>query len=213
MRSDTQPQNWRLTKAVPNSTDNIAAPCEARMPRSLQSAGRCACGMAIGMQQKMTAAATRTNTRLGGQPITVLGADAVPERAARSRHLRRRAQEDRRQRDDHDDLEQAVIEHGLPPAGIGDGALEDRRPDRAGDVAAARNQRQRRAAAAIEPAADIDVERRVHAADAEKSHEQALADIELPGSARRSRAQARRRSSPRRTSPSSARRPFRRCSP
>ena len=75
MRSETQPQNWRLTKAVPSNTDSIAAPCEARMPRSLQNAGRCACGMAMGMQQKMPAAAITANTRLGGQPITALGAE------------------------------------------------------------------------------------------------------------------------------------------
>src|SRR5947208_15197673 len=73
MRSETQPQNWRLTKAVPSNTDSISAPCEARMPRSLQNAGRCACGMAIGLQQKMQAAAINANTRLGGQPITALG--------------------------------------------------------------------------------------------------------------------------------------------
>src|SRR5262245_55799397 len=40
MRSEIQPQNCRLTKAVPSSTDSIAAPCEARMPRSLQNAGK-----------------------------------------------------------------------------------------------------------------------------------------------------------------------------
>src|SRR5262249_15851914 len=71
----------------------------------------------------------------------------------------------------------------LPPARVGHRALEDRRPDRAGEIAAARNQRERRAAPAIEPAADIDVERRVHAADAEKADEQPLPDIELPGRA------------------------------
>ena len=71
MRSEIQPQNCRLTKAVPSSTDSIAAPCEARMPRSLQNAGKWACGMAIGTQQKMPAAAITAKTRLGGQPITV----------------------------------------------------------------------------------------------------------------------------------------------
>src|SRR6266487_6988354 len=75
MRSETQPQNCRLINAVPNSTDNIAAPCDARMPRSLQNAGKCACGMAIGTQQKMLAPAISAKTRLGGQPITVLAAD------------------------------------------------------------------------------------------------------------------------------------------
>src|SRR5229473_6786628 len=77
MRSDIQPQNWRLMKAVPKSTESIAAPWDARMPRSLQNAGKCCCGIAIGMQQKMTATATSANTGLGGHPITVPGADAA----------------------------------------------------------------------------------------------------------------------------------------
>ena len=84
MRSEIQPQNWRLTKAVPNSTDSIAAPCETRMPRSLHNAGKCACGIAIGIQQKMLATPIRANTRLGGQPITVFGADRVPNASTRS---------------------------------------------------------------------------------------------------------------------------------
>src|SRR5712671_7814402 len=90
-------------------------------------------------------------------------------------------EEDRRHRDDQHDLEQAIIEHGLAPSRIGDGALEYRRPDGAGQIAAARDQRERRAAAAIEPPAHIDVEWRVHTPDAEKSHKQALTNIEVPG--------------------------------
>ena len=54
------------------------------------------------------------------------------------------------------------------------------RPDEAGEIAAARDQRQRRAAAAVEPAADIDIERRVEAGIAEQAHEQAVAEPELP---------------------------------
>src|SRR5439155_19703928 len=78
MRSDTKPQNCRLMKEVPNSTDSIAAPCDARMPRSLQNAGKCACGMAIGTQQKMLAAAISAKTRFGGQPVTLLAVDMEP---------------------------------------------------------------------------------------------------------------------------------------
>ena len=66
------------------------------------------------------------------------------------------------------------------------------RPDEAREIAAAGNQRQRRAAAAVEPAADIDVQRRVQPGVAEQAHEQAVAEIELPRRAERGDAQARR---------------------
>jgi len=48
-----------------------------------------------------------------------------------------------RQRHDDDDLGHRVPQHRLPPAESGDGALEHRRPQRAGEIAAARDQRQR----------------------------------------------------------------------
>ena len=51
--------------------ESIAAPCVGLMPRSLQSATRCDCGIAIGMQQQNDAIAMMANTRLGGQPSTV----------------------------------------------------------------------------------------------------------------------------------------------
>ena len=86
----------------------------------------------------------------------------------------------RRQRQDDRDLQHRVADHGPAPAEVGDGALEDGRPDEAGEIAAARNQRQRRAAPPVEPVADIDVERRVEPGVAEQAHEQAVADIELP---------------------------------
>ena len=57
MWSENQPQNWRLMKPAPSSTDSMAAPCDGRMPRSLQNAGRCACGIAIGMQHSIIATA------------------------------------------------------------------------------------------------------------------------------------------------------------
>ena len=62
-----------------------------------------------------------------------------------------------------------------PPADIGDGTFEYQPPDGAREVAAARDQRERRAAAAVEPAADIDVERRFDA-DAKEANEQALTE-------------------------------------
>ena len=90
-----------------------------------------------------------------------------------------------RQRNDHGGDEHAIGDHGRLPAEVGDRALEDRRPDRAGEIEPARQQRERRAAAAIEPAADIDIERRVEPGIAEQPDEQAVAEIELPGLAER----------------------------
>ena len=98
--------------------------------------------------------------------------------------------------------EQAIDQHGGLPAEMGDRALEDRRPDRAGEIEPAREQRERRAAAAVEPAADIDIERRVEAGIAEQSDEHAVAEIELPGLRRASRSRARCRPTRRRRSPS-----------
>ena len=129
----------------------------------------------MGMQQKTTAADISANTTLGGHR-----AKGLFQQTARQQQLRRRAQEGNGQRHHYDDFDEPIIKHGLPPARVRDRALEDRRPDRPREVAAARDQRERRAAAAVEPAAHIDIERRVHAADAEETHEQRLAEVELP---------------------------------
>src|ERR1043165_4895753 len=51
--------------------ESITAPCVGWMPRSLHSATRWVCGIAIGTQQKNDAAAIIANTRFGGQPSTV----------------------------------------------------------------------------------------------------------------------------------------------
>ena len=64
-----------------------------------------------------------------------------------------------------------------PAVGV-DHALEDRRPGGARDVLPARDQRERRAAPPVEPAADIDVERRVQPGIADQADEHAVADIE-----------------------------------
>ena len=147
------------------------------MPRSLQNATRCACGIDIGTQQVKIAQACSTNTRLGGQPRTVLIA------CRRRVHItvcdfRRWSKHDCGTGHDDEELEHRVVQHRVPPAGIRDRALENRRPDRPGEEAAARNQRQRRAAPPVEPAADINVERRIDAAEAEQADEQAVTDVE-----------------------------------
>ena len=99
--------------------------------------------------------------------------------------LGRSAQKDCRERDDRCYLQQSVSPHGLSPAYRGNDALEDRRPHRARDINAAGDQRQRRPAVAVEPLADVDVERRINAAIADETDEQAVADQEIPWSSNR----------------------------
>ena len=102
--------------------------------------------------------------------------------AGRERHLGCGAQEDCRKRKHHGDLQYSERHHRLAPAEMRDDGLEDRGPDRAGHVGAARDERERRAAVAIKPLAYIHIEGGIHAADAKNPHEQPLAEIELPSS-------------------------------
>src|SRR5262249_14351930 len=83
MRSEIQPQNCRLTKAVPSSTDSIAAPCEARMPRSLQNAGKWACGMAIGTQREDAGGRHHGEDEIGRPAHHGVGRRSPAERADR----------------------------------------------------------------------------------------------------------------------------------
>src|SRR5262245_33769312 len=71
MRSDTTPQTWRLITPAPSSTDSIAAPTVAEMPRSLHSATRWPCGIDMVTQHMNEAIAISANTTLGGQPSTL----------------------------------------------------------------------------------------------------------------------------------------------
>ena len=71
MRSEIHPHIWREKNAIASSMESMAAPWVALMPRSLQSATRWDCGIAIGTQQQNDAIAMMANTRLGGQPSTV----------------------------------------------------------------------------------------------------------------------------------------------
>ena len=71
IRSDSQPQNCRLTKAQPSRTDSMAAPCVGGMPRSPQNATRWPCGMAIGTQQQKPARPSNASATLGFRPSTV----------------------------------------------------------------------------------------------------------------------------------------------
>ena len=93
------------------------------------------------------------------------------------------AEEHQRQGHDHHNQERSVQQHGRAPAEGGHGAFEQRRPQCAREIAAARNQRQRRTAAAVEPVADVDVHRRIDGADAEQPYEERMADPERSGRA------------------------------
>ena len=189
IRSDSQPQPWRLKKPMPSSTDSMVAPTVAEIPRSLQYATRCCCGIDMVTQHRKPASAIMTNTTLGCQPST--SAARRPRRRRRLvLDLGRRPQKDDRQRHDDGELQDRKADHRPAPAEIRDRALEDRRPDESREIAAARNQRERRAAAPVEPAADIDEQRRIEPGVAEHAHEQAVAEIELPRRAERRNEQA-----------------------
>src|SRR5262249_61505772 len=68
MRSEIQPQIWRLSNPTPSRTDSMAAPTVADMPRSLHSATRCACGIDIVTQHRNAASERRPNTTLAFHP-------------------------------------------------------------------------------------------------------------------------------------------------
>src|SRR5271166_79885 len=78
--SATQPQNWRLAKARPSSIDSINAPVSGLIPTSVHSATKWAVGIAIGMQQKNGAMASRAIAVFGRKPST--GAPEVGPAAA-----------------------------------------------------------------------------------------------------------------------------------
>ena len=92
----------------------------------------------------------------------------------------RLAQENQRQWHHNRDDNQAIDQHGLAPAHGGHHALEDRRPDRAGDVLPAGDHRQGGAAPAVEPLGNVDHERRIDAGVAEQPDEQPVTDVQLP---------------------------------
>jgi hypothetical protein len=61
--------------------------------------------------------------------------------------------------------------------------LQKGRPDRASDGLSRRDQRDRRATSALEPAADVGDERREHARRAEQAHQYAVAGVKLEDAA------------------------------
>ena len=169
----------------------MAAPLAAVRPMSPQWAIRWAAGIAMGTQQRNEAAASMAKTALGGRPRTVPLPAAPAAPGFGSGSLRRRPQEQRGQRHDQGHDEDAEADHALAPAVGGDRALEDRRPQGARHVLPAGDQGQRGAAPRLEPARDVDIERRVDRGVAEEADEQPVPDIELPGLPARREHQAR----------------------
>ena len=92
MRSEIAPQSWRQMKPVPSTSDSMAAPRVAEMPRSEQSATRCACGIDMVTQQRNEANASSANTTFGGQPNTFGARLLIGGAAGEMRHFRRRPQ-------------------------------------------------------------------------------------------------------------------------
>ena len=101
---------------MPSSSDSIVAPMVAEMPRSLQNATRCCCGIDMVTQHRNDAKASIANTTLAFQPNTFGRVPPAAMRAALVRQFGRRAQERDRQRQDHHELENREADHGPAPA-------------------------------------------------------------------------------------------------
>ncbi len=150
--------------------------------------------MAIGTQQSTPAQAHQHKGDVGRQSDAERGARSrveLPLADVRATGFGRRLEENERQRHNQRDHDGAIEQHGLAPAEGGHGALEQGRPQRAREIAAAGNERQGRSPAPVEPMADVDVHRRVDGADAEQPHEHGMADPERRRAGRRSRWQGR----------------------
>jgi hypothetical protein len=99
--------------------------------------------------------------------------------------LGRRLQENERERQDDNHHHEPIAEHGLLPAVGGDRPLEQGWQAGAGHVLAAREKREGRTSALLEPTCDVDVERCVDGAVAEKTDQEPVPQVELPNFAAR----------------------------
>ncbi len=87
----------------------------------------------------------------------------------------------RGKRQDHENLDDAIDQHGIAPAPPCNSVFENDGPQKAGDIVAAGKQGERGSAPAVKPVADIDIQRGVETRNAEQADEHAMADIQLPG--------------------------------
>src|SRR6185437_9706062 len=131
--------------------------------------------MAIGMQHSTDAPQIMPNTRFDGQPNTrglaALRPDASAGKISSGGSLKYIAASGT-----IGDFEGRVPQHGLAPSDHGNGALEHRWPHRARKVTAAGDQGERGTAPSVEPAADVDVHRRIDAAEADHSDKHTVTD-------------------------------------
>ena len=129
-RSASQPQNCRAKNAEPSSTDSIAAPCVGR------DADVAAEGDHVRHRHRHRRAAAERGERqrrqhqIGRQAEHLLADARFGMHAAERRCVRRAPQKDRRQRQDQDDDEHGIDQHGVAPADGIDAQLEHRRPQR-----------------------------------------------------------------------------------
>ena len=188
IRSASQPQNCRLTKAQPSSTDSIAAPCADEIPTSLQNATRWLDGIAIGTQHKNEAAHKQRLHAVGAQPQRPCRRGQPA--AATAARLGCGAGRNSIAIGTISSTRRPNAEHRRLPAEPSERSLKRRGPDHPGDVLTRRDQRQCGAAAAVEPAADVDQQRRIKRAAAEQADEQRVAEIKCPDPADRRHRQA-----------------------
>ena len=175
MRSASAPQPGARGRPSQHDRQHGGAVRRGEMPMSLQNATMCACGIDIGTQQQKPARQSSTcdqvgmacRRRAGRRPAVARG--SVPRHAGASGGLQ---QQGRRQ-----DGTTSTTNAHMPAS-----ARASRcRRCRAGTAPARRRprhtgpteiKRDRRAAAAVEPAADIDQQGRIHAAVAEQADQQ-----------------------------------------
>jgi hypothetical protein len=192
MRSASAPQPWRARKTAPQHHR------EHRRTMGARDADVAAEGDEMRRRHRHRDAAAETgqaDQRLGETGMQAGDAADLgrwersrADGSRRCRHRRGRLQgEGGRQDEQQDDT--AIGQHRDLPADSVDGALEQRRPRHTGDVLAGGDQRDRGSTPTIEPAADIDQQRRIDAAIAQQADHQAMADIERPDRADRTQRQ------------------------
>ena len=138
--------------------------------------------MAIGVQHRKPA----RHRRVYVIAATSRDVPVAPSSPLRSHARRWRGpQKHKRGERDGQRARDAEREHGRAPPEARDAERDQRGPKRAGDVLAARHQRDCRPAPAIEPARDVDDERDIDGSSAEQTQQQTVPDEQLPRPAER----------------------------
>ena len=186
MRSEIQPETSRLTTPMPeHQRQHLGAARRAEAEVAavgddvhLRHRHRHAAGHAGDAQQRLQRSPAR---RPSGRGRSVGAAAAgAPRRGAPAPAAGGRRPQHQRQRQHGHQAEHAHADVGLAPAHAVDEVLHHRRPDRAGHVVAAHADRQRDAAAAVEPLRGVGHQRREGRRGAEQADQQALRQAEQP---------------------------------